>query len=123
MALRRQHLFQHALAGFQFYWIQNRFFGHADTLLTEVFQYLRFCDATQSFELNVANDRQLFDFKDDADAAAWRILRGDTGADLVKESERQTCLQIARALMRIVGIARPSLSVIANVFFARASSA
>src|SRR6266436_5395970 len=95
MALRRQQLFDHAGGSFYLDRIFDCFFGNADTLFAKRFQHVRLSDAVQAFELNIANDGQLFDFKDYIDAAARADLSGYLGPDLVEKSESQERLQVA----------------------------
>ena len=94
MSFGRKHLFHDALGVFNFYRIQDRFFRNADAPLAKSFQHVRLGDTLQSFELNVANDRQFVDFKDDANAAARCVFREHAGVDLVKETQAEKSLQI-----------------------------
>ena len=117
MTLGRQHFFHNALGILNFYWIENRFLGHADAPLAKGLQHVRLGHAFQSFELNVANDWQLFNFKDDANAAARCVLDRYARANSIKESKGKQCLQIAFDLRLVVRIAGPRLNVIKDVVF------
>src|SRR5882724_11471917 len=85
MALRGQQLFDHARRSFDLDGIFDCFFGNADPLLAKRLQHIRLSDTVQAFELNIADDGQLFDFKDYIDAAAWADLSGYLGGDLVEK--------------------------------------
>jgi len=85
VALRGQQLFNHSRGIFYLNGIFDCFLGNADPLFAKSFQHIRLSDAVQAFELNIANDGQLFDFKDYIDATARADLCGHLGRDLVEK--------------------------------------
>src|SRR5712692_4883515 len=123
MTLRGEKFFNNARGIFDLDGIFDCFFGNADTLFAKSFQHVRLRDAVQTFELNIANDGQFFDFKDYIDAAARADLGGHLGRNLVEKIESQDRLQVALNLGRIVRVSRTGLNVIDNVVFAQAAIA
>ena len=79
MALCGEKLFNNARGIFYLDGIFDCLFGNADTLFAKGFKHVRLGDAVQPFELNIANDGQLFDFKDYIDAAARADFSGYLG--------------------------------------------
>src|SRR5712692_4260783 len=121
MALRGQHLFNHARGIFDLDGIFDCFLGNADPLFAKSLQHVRLRDTLQTFELYIANDGQLFDFKDYIDAAARADFGGDAGCNLVEKPESQDRLQVARDLGIAVCVTRSRLNVIEDVVFAQSA--
>ena len=119
MAFCGQQLFQDARGISDFDRVLDCFFRDADTPFAKSLQHVRFGNAVQAFELNVANDRQFFDVESNDNAAARAIFDRDSGFGLVEKSQREDGLQVAFDLGRIVGIAGASLNVIDDVVFAQ----
>ena len=75
----------------------------------------------QTFEGQVANDRQLFNFENDVHAAAWTVFSQHTSGGLIEECQRQERLVIALYLINVVRISRSSLDVIKNIVLTQAT--
>src|SRR5712692_6515535 len=87
MALRGEQFLDNAGGILDLDGIFDCFFGNADTLFAKSFQHVRLSNAVQAFELEIAKDGQLFDFKNYIDAAARADLSGNLGRNLVEKPE------------------------------------
>ena len=80
-------------------------------------------NALESFKLQIANDRQLFNFENNIDAATRAFFSQDASSRLIKKAERQNCLQIALDLLFVVRIAGTGLDVVKDVVFSETTIA
>ena len=123
MPLCRKCFLDDAFGGFNFDRIEDRFLRNSNALFTKGLQDIRLGNAFKTLELDVANDRKLFNFKNHAHAAAGSIFDRHARADLVKEVQREDRLQVTRDCGFAVDVAGARLDVIEDIFFAQSTIA
>ena len=110
-----------AFGGLYFDGIEDRFLRNSDALFTKGLQDIRLRNAFKTLELDVANDRKLFNFKNHHHATTRSILRVNASANFFKEVQREDRLKITRDCRFAVDISSARLNVIENIFFAQAA--
>ena len=95
MTFGGEQFFQNANRVTRLYRVVDAFLGNADTPFTKSLEHVGFRHTLQTLKLQVANDRQLLDLKNDVYPAARAFFRQHTGRWSYQKTKRQNRLKIA----------------------------
>ena len=87
MPSRGEKLLDHADRVTDLHRIVNAFLRNTDASLAECLEHVGFRHALETLKGHVTDDRQLFDFENDVDAAAWTVFDQHASCGLVEESQ------------------------------------